>query len=268
MVRFTKAGAMEFLGIDKKQFENFYSKGAEFDSTDSFNKEKLIQWKKDYDARNFTLSPDEYAKCLDFALAIHFRGYSSIDFGSPRQREFGQKVANWVRGQLGELGFAHFCRERLGFEIKLDFEMHKQIVPQDVIAIVKNGVKVAPQNRIAVKATKHTNVSLVLGRNEVELPSRQSDVYVFVRVNLPDDHLLRIGRREIIKMLKNQQHYQLYKNKIEELKPIQTEIAGFAYRQDLELSDKIPGYRFESERYVKLTGHLRRSLSEWKQAIR
>lgn len=268
MVRYTKAGAMTFLGMDKKQFENFYSKGAEFDNTERLNKEKLIKWKSDYDARCFTLSPQEYAKCLDFALAIHFRGYSSIDFGSPRQREFGQKVANWIRGQLGELAFANFCREKLGFDIELDFEMHPKIVPQDVIAIIKNGKKITPHNRIAIKATKHTNVSLVLGRNEVELSNRQSDVYVFVRVNLPDDHLLRIGRNEIVGILKNQQHYDLYKDKIEELKNIQTEIAGFAYRQDLELSDTIPGYKFDSERYVKLSGHLRRAIPEWKTAIK
>ena len=139
---------------------------------------------------------------------------------------------------------------------------------QDVIAIIKKGAKTSPKNRIAIKATKHTNVSLVLGRNEVELPNRQSDVYVFVRVSLPDDHLLRIGRMEIIKMLKDQQHYPLYKDKIEELQPIKTEIAGFAYREDLKLSDTIPGYKFDSERYVKLTGQLRRSIPEWKQAIK
>src|SRR3989304_4809771 len=127
MNRLTKAEAALLLGLDRKQFENFYSKGAEFDET-NMDKDKLIEWKKDYDSRCFMLSPEEYAKCLDFALAIHFRGYASIDFGTARQREFGQKVANWVRGQLGELGFAHFCREKLGFDVELDFEMHKDIV--------------------------------------------------------------------------------------------------------------------------------------------
>jgi len=42
------------------------------------------------------------------------------------------------------------------------------------------------KNRIAVKATKHTNVSIVLGRNEVELPKTQLDVYVFVSASLPE----------------------------------------------------------------------------------
>jgi hypothetical protein len=270
MPAFTKSDAMRFLGMDAKQFNNFYSKGAEFEEfkENGWNIERLTEWKRDYDSRCFMLGQDEYAKCLDFALAIHFRGYASIDFGTARQREFGQKVSNWVRGQLGELGFGHFCRERLGFDVELDFEMREEIVPQDVLAIIQNGQRRTPANRIAVKATKYTNVSLVLGRNEVELPNRQSDVYVFTRLNLPDDHLLRVGRQEIINLLQNQQHFHLYQDRIESLGPIKCEVAGFAYRRDLELSDSIPGYQFDSERYVKLTGNLCRNLDEWREAIR
>ncbi|MEM2130593.1 MAG: hypothetical protein QXZ70_08360 [Candidatus Bathyarchaeia archaeon] len=267
MVFITKTEAARLLGMDMKQFNNFYSKGAEFEQI-GLDREKLLEWKKDYDLRCFMLSPEEYAKCLDFALAMHFRGYASIDFGTARQREFGQKVSNWVRGQLGELGFAHFCRERLGFDIELDFAMHEEIVPQDVLAIIQNGQRKPPTNRIAVKATKYTNVSLVLSRNEVELPTRLSDVYVFTRLDLPDDHLLRVGRQEIINLLQNQEHFHLYKDRIESLGPIKCEVAGFAYRTDLKLTDSIPGYKFESERYCLQTGKLRRVIEEWKQAIR
>jgi len=266
MVILTKSEARHLLEMDEKQFKNFYGMGAEFEHT-GLDRDRLLEWKRDYDSRCFVLSAEEYAKCLDFALGIHFRGYSTIDFGSPRQREFGQKVSNWVRGQLGELGFAHFCRQRLGFDIELDFEMHRQIVPQDVLGIVQNGQRRAPAHRIAVKATKHTNVSLVLSRNEVELPNRQSDVYVFMRVNLPDDHLLRVGHQEITNLLQNQQHFQLYRERIEPLGPIRCEVAGFAYRADLELTNSIPGYKFPSERYCRQTGRLRRSIDEWRRAI-
>jgi len=267
MVRLTKAGAARLLGMDQKQFNNFYQYAGEFGEGE-LNSERILEWKRDYESRCFALSTEEYAKCLDFALAIHFRGYASIDWGTARQREFGQKVSNWVRGQLGELGFAHFCRERLGFDVELDFEMHQDIVPQDVLAIVENGQRRIPQHKIAVKATKPRNASLVLSTNEVELPDRQSDVYVFTRVDLPDDHLLRISQQEILSLLRNQQHFSLYADRIQPLDSIKCEIAGFAYRADLELSDSIPGYQFGSERYVKQTGNLRRNLSEWREAIR
>ena len=266
MVRLTKTEAARLLGMDQKQFDNFYRYAAEFG--EELDREKLLEWKREYDSRCFLLSTEEYAKCLDFALAIHFRGYASIDWGTARQREFGQKVSNWVRGQLGELGFAHFCHERLGFDVELDFEMHEDIVPQDVLAIIKNGERKPPVHKIAVKATKPRNASLVLSRNEVELPNRQSDVYVFTRVDLPDDHLLRISQQEILSILRNQQHFNLYKDKIQPLNSIKCEVAGFAYRKDLELSDTIPGYQFDSERYVKHTGKLRRTLAEWREAIR
>lgn len=267
MVRLTKAGAARLLGMEQKQFNNFYEYATEF-GRGALDRDRLLEWKKQYDSRCFPLSIKDYAKCLDFALAIHFRGYASIDWGTARQREFGQKVSNWVRGQLGELGFARFCHKRLGFDIELDFGMHEEIVPQDVLVIIKNGKKRKPVHRIAVKATKPRNASLVLSRNEVELPDRKSDVYVFTRVDLPDDHLLRISRREILSMLRTQQHFDSYKNKISRLGPINCEVAGFAYRKDLKLSNSIPGYEFDSERYVKQTGKLRRDLSEWREAIR
>jgi len=266
MIRLKKTEAARLLGMDQKQFDNFYKYAAEFG--EELDRERLLEWKREYDSRCFLLSIEEYAKCLDFALAIHFRGYASIDWGTARQREFGQKVSNWVRGQLGELGFAHFCRERLGFEVELDFAMHKDIVPQDVLAIIKNGERRTPVHKIAVKATKPRNASLVLSRNEVELSNRQSDVYVFARVDLPDDHLLRISQQEILSILQNQQHFNLYKDRIQPLSSIKCEVTGFAYREDLELSDTIPGYKFDSERYVKQTGKLRRTLAEWREAIR
>ena len=48
------------------------------------------------------------------------------------EREFGQKISNWVRGQLGEIGLKYFCNERLGIDIELDFDMHDKIGPNDV----------------------------------------------------------------------------------------------------------------------------------------
>jgi len=45
---------------------------------------------------------------LDFALAQHFRGYVLSDWGTARQREFGQKITNWVKGQLAESAVKKF----------------------------------------------------------------------------------------------------------------------------------------------------------------
>lgn len=271
MVLLTKREAIEFLGIDSKKFENFFRYANEFRPLPRpggrgrflFDSEELARWKQDYLSRTFSLTEDEYNRCLDFALAMHFRGYAFVDWGTARQREFGQKISNWVRGQLGEIAVAHFCRERLGIEIELDFEMHETIVPQDVLAIIENGVRRSPRFRIGIKATKPKNAYLVLSPNEVEHQDRMSDVYILTRVDLPDDHLLRIAHREIISRVRSQQHFALYSQNIQPLGSISCEVAGFAYRDELEMVESIPGQRFTGYRYVKKSGDLRRSIEEW-----
>ena len=275
LVRLTLAEAVEFLGIDSKQFDNFFRSAAEFNSLPRsegrgrlyFDSEELTAWKKDYDSRVFNLGKKEYARCLDFALAMHFRGYVLSDWGTGRQREFGQKVSNWVRGQLGELGLSHFCRERLGVEVELDFEMRKEIVPQDILSIERDGTKRKPRYTIAVKSSKPKSAYLVLGQNEVELPERKSHVYILARVDLPDDHLLSIAPESITELLRSQQHFSLYKDKIPQLRPIPCEIAGFAYIDELEKTNSIPGQEFSGLRYVKQSGKLRRSLKDWNKVF-
>jgi hypothetical protein len=274
-VRISKKEAVTFLGLDEKTFNNFFKVAEEFSALPRdgnhgrfyFDQNKLNEWKTDFANRTFILSKDDYAACVDFALAMHFRRYVLSDWGTGRQREFGQKISNWVRGQLGEIGFRYFCRQKLGFDIRLDFEMHNEIVPQDVLSIIKNGREYTPRNKIAVKSSKPKSCYLVIGENEVELEDRQSDIYVFTRVDLPDDHLLRIAPNELKELVKNQQHYNLYQNLIPEFEEIPVEVVGFAYIDDLEEVGSIPGQEFEGLRYVKKTGLLRRSIEDWRRAI-
>jgi len=271
----TRNEAIAFLGLDSKVFDNFFRVAGEFDALPRqgnrgffyFDKEKLGEWKKNYDSRAFTLEIEDYAKCVDFALAMHFRGYVLSDWGTGRQREFGQKISNWVRGQLGEIGVQYFCKKMLEMDIKLDFDMHEEIVPQDVLSISQKGKTREPKKKIAVKSSKPKSAYLVLSPNEVELESRKSDVYIFTRVDLPDDHLLRIAREEIRELVKNQQHYKMYEKMIPTFEPISVQVAGFAYINDLETVEEIPGQEFEGERYVKRSGELRRDIEEWKKVF-
>lgn len=273
--RISKKEAIDLLGLNPKTFENFFKNAGEFSPLPRskgqryyFDRAELESWKEDYESRTFMLSIVDYAKCVDFALAMHFRGYVLSDWGTGRQREFGQKLSNWVKGQLGEIGLKYFCRERMQMDIELDFDMYDEIVPQDVLSITREGVTEKPSNKIAVKASKPKSSFLVLGTNEVDLDERSSDVYVFTRVDLPDDHLLRIARNDIKELVRNQQHYSLYEEFIPNLQPISVEVAGFAYIDDLEVVTEIPGQDFGGDRYVKRTGNLRRSLEDWDEAIR
>lgn len=106
----TKKDAIKLLDIDEKTFNNYFLNAGEFSCVPRkggeryhFNEDMLKQWREDYRNRTVILDIEDYALCLDFALAQHFRGYVLSDWGTARQREFGQKIINWVKGQLGEV---------------------------------------------------------------------------------------------------------------------------------------------------------------------
>ena len=107
----TRREAINFLGLSEKTFDNFFKSAGEFNCLNRpnnrgrffFKKSDLELWLKDYKWRTVELNFNDYALCLDFALAQHFRGYVLSDWGTARQREFGQKITNWVKGQLAEV---------------------------------------------------------------------------------------------------------------------------------------------------------------------
>jgi hypothetical protein len=96
------------------------------------------------------------------------------------------------------------------------------------------------------------------------LENRRSDVYIFCRPDLPDEHLLRVAKEQIIKEVESQPHFQAYKDEILELELPPCEIAGFCWRAELDKVTSIPGQDFEGIRYVKQSGKLHRSREEWR----
>lgn len=113
-----KKEAVQFLGLEEKTFENYFQNADEFRSLERqngrgrylFDQKELRAWLENYKWRTVKLDSNHYALCLDFALAQHFRGYVLSDWGSARQREFGQKITNWVKGQLAEVAVKNFLK--------------------------------------------------------------------------------------------------------------------------------------------------------------
>jgi hypothetical protein len=228
----TKVEAAVYLGLDDKTFDNYFKNAAEFSCVDRaggrgrfyFDKDALDNWLASFKWRTVDLTRDDYALCLDFALAQHFRGYVLSDWGTGRQREFGQKVTNWVKGQLAEVAVKKFFKNEFNVEVELDFDIHDNIVPQDIIAVMENGIKREPRIGIAIKSSKPKSAYLVLGENEVNLENRQSDVYIFCRPNIPDDHILRITKDKIIEIVKNEPLFSTYIDEIPGFEDIPCEI--------------------------------------------
>jgi len=270
----TKQEAVEFLGLDEKTFDNFFRNADEFQCCERpagsryyFEEDKLKKWLEDYKSRTISLDIEDYSLCLDFALAQHFRGYVLSDWGTARQREFGQKVTNWVKGQLAEVAVKKYLNREFGIFVELDFRIYDEIVPQDIIAVKENGKEREPKIGIGIKSSKPKSAYLVLGENEVILPARRSDVYIFCRPDIPDDHLLRITRDKIIEIVKKEPHYPSYKDKIPYFETLYCEIAGYCWLNELEKTTSIPGQDFDGNRYVKKSGHLHRSKEDWQKLL-
>lgn len=274
-VLFNKREAIEFLGLDSKVFDNFFKNASEFEALPrphnrgffKFDSSLLAKWKADYNSRTVSLNKEDYALCLDFALAMHFRGYVASDFNTGRQREFGQKVTNWVKGQLGEVGLQKFMKEKFGIEIELDFNIYNEIVPQDIIGLFENNKHRKPRVGVGIKSSKPKSAYLILGEKEVTLPERRSDIYVYCRVDIPDDHLLRIARSNIISAVEKGPLYDSYKENIPHFIDIKCEVVGWCRYDELETVTSIPGQNFDGIRKVKQSGKLRRSDSDWQELI-
>ena len=221
-VLLTKKQAIDFLELKEKVFNNYFGSAKEFIPIKRqnergrffFEKDQLKKWKESYNWRTVVLNREDYNLCLDFALAMHFRGYVLSDWGTARQREFGQKLTNWIKGQLGELAVKKFLKREFNLDVELDFNIYPQIVLQDITMVFINGIKRKPKIGIGIKSSKPKNTALVLGAKEIEISERSSDVYIFCRPDLPDDHLLRIAIHEVIKSVKNKPHFGQYKNLI------------------------------------------------------
>ena len=272
----TKKEAVEFLGLDHKTFDNYFKNAAEFPCIDRnggrgrfyFDQDILFKWKEGYMSRIVTLDRDDYAVCLDFALAMHFRDYVRSDFGTGRQREFGQKMTNWVKGQLGEVAVRKFFKKEFEVDVSLDFEIRKKIVPQDIIGIREGGIIREPQIGVSIKSSKPKNAYLILSKNEVEIEGRHSDIHIFCRPDIPDDHLLRLAKSKVVEMVKDEQHYSKYADLIPDFSSISCEIVGWSSAKELAQVTEIPGQKFDGIRWVRKSGLLRRSREDWKELIK
>lgn len=269
----SKKEAAEYLGLDEKTFENYFRNAREFPYAKisgrfKFKESDLKEWREGYKWRTISLNIDDYALCLDFALAQHFRGYVLSDFGTARQREFGQKITNWVKGQLAEVAVKKFLANNFGIDVKLDFDIHGEIVPQDIIGVKNNGGYRDPKINVGIKASKPKSAFLVLGENEVLLAERRSDIYIFCRPDIPDDHLLRITQEEVIKLVKGQPHFPTYKDQMPRFENIPCEIAGYCRMEDLDKVKKIPGQEFDGVRFVKESGLLHKSRKDWEALVK
>ena len=271
---FTLKESANYLNIPQKYFYNyvFYSremKGKKIGARWFFKKSELDKWKKLKDERTIVLTLKEYEECFELAIKMAYTGTGHHGTGIRGVRSEMQTADDWILGILAEYALQRFLKEKLNQEIKLDTEAHPdRITPQDIEAVLRNKEWVESRVKVAVKASKFKSCYLVVPPLEYENEKRKSDVYIFVRVGLPSDHLFRILRdhsffKNVKEFLEKDDRFR----KIEKLENIPIWITGFVEHNDLEKYSEIPGQVFDGWRYVKSVADLRNSDSDWKEFI-
>ena len=125
----------------------------------------------------------------------------ATDFGSSRQRDFGQIWADITRGYLGEYAFKLLLEKRWGISISLNHEEGnlEEFLPSDIYHVVINGKRRRPKINLSIKTTKFNGIWL-------DIPGDQfnhSDAFVFVKVGAGRDHLFAFFK-----------HISVFKDKI------------------------------------------------------
>jgi len=269
-----KVEAIEFLGLSKKEFENYLKNSKEIIGQKIrgrwyFDMDFLNSYKKARSQRIIKLSVLEYERCFEFAIKMVYGGLSLS--GIRGQRSEVQAADDVILGILGEYAVKKFFKKQFDFEVELDNDVHTSyITPQDIIKVrdLKTRNLRIPKLGVGIKASKLKSGFLVLGANEVELANRKSDVYIFTRIGLHSDHLFRILRdhsffAKVTKFLNSHDDFR----KIEPLFNVPIWICGYVYLSELEKVNNIPGQDFDGYRYVKSVADMHNKKEDWEILI-
>jgi hypothetical protein len=273
-----KKDAIQFLCVHDKEFDNYHKssgeiKGEKVGGRFKFKKSHLAEWLDMKNKRTVVLSLKEYEKCFEFAVKMAYSTKASHGTGIRGVRSEMQLADDFILGILAEHGVQKFLKENFGAEIKLDLEVHPDhITQQDFDGIYEKGKLRPVKLGVAVKSSKWKNCWNIIAPIEYENADRKSDVYIFVRVGLPSDHLFRILREHsFFKNVKDFLEHSEGFRKIQELKEIPIWITGFSYHRELEKVKEIPGQKFDGNpdyRYVKSVAKMHNSDDDWKAFIK
>lgn len=272
--RLSKKEAVNFLNIPEKDFNNYFlnSKeivGYKIKSRWFFDKKELERWKNLKDERTVDLSLGEYEECFEFAIKMAYSNKASHGTGIRGVRSEVQMSDDFILGILAEQGVRKFLEQKFKLKIKLDMDVHPDhITPQDFVGIYENSKLRNVKIGVAIKSSKIKSCFNIIPPIEYENATRKSDIYVFVRVGLPSDHLFRILRdHSFFKNVKDFLETAEGFRKILKLEKIPIWICGFSYYNEFDKVRKIPGQEFDGYRYVKSVANMHNLDIDWKKFI-
>lgn len=272
--KLTKKEAIIFLNIPEKDFNNYFLnskeiKGYKIGARWFFDKKDIEAWLELRKKRIVYLMLSEYEECFEFAIKMAYSTKASHGTGIRGVRSEVQMSDDFILGILAEQGVRKFLKEKFKLKIKLDMDVHlDHITPQDLAGIYENSKLRDSKIGVAIKSSKVKSCFNIIPPIEYENTKRKSDVYIFVRVGLPSDHLFRILRdhsffRKVKDFLENAEGFR----KILKLERIPIWICGFSYYNEFEKVNKIPGQEFDGYRYVKSVANMHNTDKDWKKLI-
>lgn len=270
----TRKEAIAYLNIPEKHFDNYFKSSGEIKGYKEsgrwyFGKVELDQWKRLSEARTVKLALTEYEECFEFAMKMAYSTRASHGTGIRGVRSEVQMADDFILGILAEQGLKNFLRAKFNIEIELDMEVHPDhITPQDIQRVKKDNQWYESKICVAVKSSKLKSCYNIIPPIEYENLDRKSDVYIFVRVGLPSDHLFRILRdHSFFKKVKDFFDSDGRFRKIDELKEIPVWICGYNMYEELERVTEIPGQKFDGYRYIKSVKSMHNSDDDWAKLI-
>jgi len=266
------------------------------------------EWFKNRLIPNTISIPEKmYKQSLYSAFRLVVLGnIAKTDFGSSRQRDFGQMLTDFTRGFLGEAATKLFFKQR--FNLKVDLEEKaigdvEQFLPTDIVKVFKNGKNRAPKINFSIKTSKLPSMWLDIAQGQLS----HSDIFCFIKIGLTVDHfavflksigfiekLVEIGKQvgEVENKMMEDEVQKLL-SAIPEMSPWPAYIAGYVTKKDfkegkLEVNEerKTPvairgrGYfgdiktnkveglgEISKNKYLACVGDLRWSHKDWKYIV-
>lgn len=201
----------------------------------------IFEWIKNrFEPNMFRIGEEEYLHISINALKIQHL-IAGTDYGSSRQRDFGQKWSDTIRGYIGEFGFKKVLMARWGIDCSLGHEEGplEEFLPMDIHKVKKPG-EVSyrdPRIRISIKTAKFNGIWF-------DIPGDQfshSEIHALTKIGVETDHLfgffksISVFRDKILKKgteshLISQMEADKIFTKLPVFAPIIGYTAGFAVR--------------------------------------
>jgi hypothetical protein len=277
MTDFTRTEAIEYLEISEKEFNNYHKnseeiKGFKIRGRWYFEKMALEKWQDNKERNTVYINLKTYEDCFEFAIKMVYSSNASHGTGIRGARSEMQHADDYILGFLAENGVQKFLKDKYSTDVKLDIDVHPDhITPQDFNGIMKDENYRDCNLGVAVKSSKWKSCFNIIPPIEYENQDRKSDIYIFVRVGLPSDHLFRFLRDQAF--IKRANHFLLKEDdfrSIVKLTDIPVWICGFNYHNEFQNVTSIPGQEFSGNpphRYVVSVSEMHNSSSDWQEVI-